>query len=100
VSTTIESLTRGLPEELNLYLNYCRGLKFEEKPDYNYCRKLFKDFMYRSNYENDFMYDWVLKKNGKQVDTSVPVDNKMAAPKQENPQQSRPQAEERKDAAR
>jgi hypothetical protein len=23
--------------------------------------------MYRSNYENDFMFDWVLKKSGKQI---------------------------------
>jgi len=52
-------------------LTYCRGLKFEEKPDYGYCRKLFKDFMYRMNYENDFMYDWVLKKNGKPVDAGI-----------------------------
>jgi len=83
VATTIESLTRGLPEEFNQYLNYCRGLKFEEKPDYNYCRKFFKDFMYRNNYENDFMYDWILKKNGKTVDTTIP-DSK-AAPKRESP---------------
>jgi len=53
VSTTIESLTRGLPEEFSLYLNYCRNLKFEEKPDYNYLRKLFKDVMYRNGFEND-----------------------------------------------
>ena len=64
MSTTIESLTRGLPEEFNAYLNYCRGLKFEEKPDYNYCRKLFKDALYRNNFETDYMYDWVIKKSG------------------------------------
>lgn len=54
MSTTIESLTRGFPEEFNAYLTYCRNLKFEEKPDYNYCKKLFKDLMYRMNYENDY----------------------------------------------
>ena len=64
MSTTIESLTRGFAEEFSLYLNYCRNLKFEEKPDYNYCRKLFKDVMNKNNIENDYMYDWVLKKNG------------------------------------
>jgi hypothetical protein len=64
VSTTIESLTRGLPEEFSLYLNYCRNLKFEEKPDYGYLRKLFKDLFNRSGFENDYNYDWVIKKNG------------------------------------
>jgi len=45
-------------------LNYCRNLKFEEKPDYNYLRKLFKDLMHRSSFECDYQYDWVIKKNG------------------------------------
>jgi len=62
-------LTRGLPEEFSMYLNYCRNLKFEEKPDYSYLRKLFKDVMYRNNFENDYMYDWVIKKNGGKVPT-------------------------------
>jgi len=91
---------RGLPEEFGSYLTYCRGLKFEEKPDYGYCRKLFKDFMHRMNYENDFMYDWVLKKNGKPVDAGI-NDTKAAAlgaaRKDSPPEQNRQQIEERKD---
>lgn len=70
VQTTIESLTRGLPEELSAYLNYCRGLKFEEKPDYNYLRKLFKDLMHKNGFEYDFNYDWVIKKNGGKIPVS------------------------------
>ena len=50
-----------------MYLTYCRNLKFEEKPDYNYLRKVFKDLMYRNNFENDYNYDWVAKKNGGKV---------------------------------
>ena len=64
VCTTIESLTRGLPEEFNTYLNYCRNLKFEERPDYNYMRKIFKDLMYKRGHDYDYQYDWVLKKSG------------------------------------
>ena len=70
VSTTIEALTRGIPEEFGTYLNYCRNLKFEEKPDYAYLRKIFKDLMYRSGFEYDYNYDWVLKKNGQEVPSS------------------------------
>jgi hypothetical protein len=99
VSTTIESLTRGLPEEFNLYLNYCRGLKFEEKPDYGYCRKLFKDFMQRSNIDNDFAYDWVIKRNGgtiNKTETVKPLVNAdMGAMKY-----AAPEVEERKDNGR
>jgi hypothetical protein len=56
-----------LSEEFSMYLTYCRNLKFEEKPDYSYLRKLFKDLMYRSNFENDYNYDWVAKKNGGKI---------------------------------
>lgn len=67
VSTTIESLTRGVPEEFNTYLQYCRNLKFEERPDYNYMRKIFKDLMYKRGHDYDYQYDWVLKKSGQKV---------------------------------
>lgn len=62
MSTSIESLTKGLPEEFAIYLNYCRSLKFEEKPDIGYLRKLFKDLFYRMGYEYDFVFDWMVKK--------------------------------------
>lgn len=62
LSTSIESLTKGLPEEFAIYLNYCRSLKFEEKPDIGYLRKLFKDLFYRMGYEYDFVFDWMIKK--------------------------------------
>lgn len=37
---------------------------FEEKPDYNYMRGLFKQLLARSGYDADGKYDWVLKKDG------------------------------------
>jgi hypothetical protein len=43
-------------------MNYCRSLKFEEKPDIGYLRKLFKDLFYRMGYEYDFLFDWMVKK--------------------------------------
>lgn len=52
--TTIEELTRGLPEEINMFINYCRNLKFEEKPDYNYLRKILKEAMIRNGLEYDY----------------------------------------------
>lgn len=53
VSTTVEALTRGLPDEIGQYMNYCRNLKFEEKPDYQYLRKLFKDIMQKNSFDCD-----------------------------------------------
>jgi casein kinase I family protein HRR25 len=62
LSTSIEALTKGYPEEFAIYMNYCRSLKFEEKPDIGYLRKLFKDLFYRMGYEYDFVFDWMVKK--------------------------------------
>jgi hypothetical protein len=35
---------------------------FEEKPDYNYLRSLFKTMMANCEYNYDGKYDWILKK--------------------------------------
>ena len=53
MSTTIEALTRGLPSELSEYLNYCRKLRFDEKPDYAELRKMFRDLMGKQGLEYD-----------------------------------------------
>jgi len=60
-------LTKGYPEEFAIYMNYCRSLKFEEKPDIGYLRKLFKDLFYRMGYEYDFVFDWMVKKTPNNV---------------------------------
>ena len=38
MSTSISSLCKGLPDELRKYLEYCRSLRFEDKPNYPYLR--------------------------------------------------------------
>mmetsp|Transcript_44414 Transcript_44414/g.89147 ORF Transcript_44414/g.89147 Transcript_44414/m.89147 type:complete len:349 (+) Transcript_44414:197-1243(+) len=59
----IEQLCEGFAEELCTYLNYVRGLRFDDKPDYAYLRKIFRDVSTREGYEYDHVYDWtVLKK--------------------------------------
>jgi len=39
-------------------MNYTRSLKFEEKPDYRFLRKIFRDLFDRLGYANDYAYDW------------------------------------------
>lgn len=60
--TQIDQLTKGMPQEFELYLSYCRKLKFEEKPDIAYLRKLFKDLFTNQGLEYDFVFDWMVKK--------------------------------------
>eukprot|EP00128_Syssomonas_multiformis_P007884 Colp12_sorted_trinity150504_noHs@33427 len=75
VATTIETLCENLPTEVAQYLRYARGLGFTENPDYEYCRKLFRDIMEREGYQNDLMFDWVLIKqqNEKAVSSSANI---------------------------
>lgn len=64
MATTIEALTRGCPQEFTDYLNYCRKLRFEEKPDYAMLRKIFKDLAHKQGIDFDHQFDWVIKKAG------------------------------------
>lgn len=63
VSTSVESLCKGFPEEFANYLNYCHKLNFDEKPDYASLRKLFKELFIRKGFDLDYMYDWVYLKS-------------------------------------
>ena len=62
MQTSSEVLCKGFPSEFSKYLNYCKNLRFEDKPDYIYLRSLFKDIMVNYKYEYDFFYDWTVKK--------------------------------------
>ena len=62
ISTSVDELCQGFPSEFVTYLNYTRSLAFEERPDYSYLRRLFKELFARSGFELDFLYDWVLLK--------------------------------------
>merc|ERR1719329_126433 len=42
-ATPVEALCEGLPAEFASLLSYCRGLGFEEEPDYERLRALFED---------------------------------------------------------
>ena len=59
---TIDKLCQGLPDEINIYMNYCRSLAFEDKPDYANLKKMFNDYLINNNFEKDFKFDWFLTK--------------------------------------
>jgi len=58
MSTPVEVLCKGYAGELSTYLNYCRALRFEDRPDYAYLRRLFKDLFSREGFENNGVFDW------------------------------------------
>ncbi|WAR21856.1 KC1A-like protein [Mya arenaria] len=62
MSTPVEVLCKGYPAEFAMYLNYCRGLRFEEAPDYMYLRQLFRILFRTLNYQYDYVFDWTMLK--------------------------------------
>lgn len=61
MTTPTEVLCRGFPHEFAIYLNYCRSLRFDDKPDYSYLRKLFRDLFIREGFQYDYVFDWSLQ---------------------------------------
>ena len=55
-------LFQGYPAEFAMYLNYCRGLRFEEAPDYMYLRQLFRILFRTLNHQYDYVFDWTILK--------------------------------------
>ena len=47
MATPIEYLCKGFPLEFSTYFQYCRSLRFDDKPDYSYLRKIFRDLFVR-----------------------------------------------------
>ena len=47
--------------EFSTYLNYCRQLRFEDRPDYAYLRQLFRNLFHREGYVYDYVFDWTVQ---------------------------------------
>lgn len=62
MSTPIEVLCRGFPTQFATYLNFCRSLRFDDKPDYSYLRQLFRSLFHRQGYVYDYVFDWNIRK--------------------------------------
>ncbi|KAG5452251.1 Casein kinase I isoform alpha [Clonorchis sinensis] len=88
--------------EFAVYLNYCRGLRFEESPDYMYVRQLLEespDYMYlrqlfrilfrTMSHQFDYVFDWTMLKQR----TAATSSSATADPNYEDPSaQTRQQA--------
>ena len=57
-----EKLCQDLPNEITSYMKYVNSLRFEQDPDYDYLRSLFKDLLNNLNC-NLVTFSWLGKKN-------------------------------------
>ncbi|KAG8487498.1 hypothetical protein CXB51_018728 [Gossypium anomalum] len=63
VSTPIEVLCKSHPVEFASYFHYCHSLTFDQRPDYGFLKRLFRDLFAREGYEFDYIFDWTIIKH-------------------------------------
>ena len=64
--TLLTNLCQNAPEEIYLFLKYAKNLKFEQEPDYNYLRGIFKEHLIKCNYNInnlEYNFSWINNNN-------------------------------------
>eukprot|EP00602_Paraphysomonas_sp_CaronLab_P000516 CAMPEP_0185019640 /NCGR_PEP_ID=MMETSP1103-20130426/2255_1 /TAXON_ID=36769 /ORGANISM="Paraphysomonas bandaiensis, Strain Caron Lab Isolate" /LENGTH=383 /DNA_ID=CAMNT_0027550067 /DNA_START=183 /DNA_END=1334 /DNA_ORIENTATION=- len=55
---SVETLCKGYPAEFRSYFEHVRSLRFEERPDYDYLKRMFRELFFRKGFRYDNIYDW------------------------------------------
>ncbi|KAK3304691.1 casein kinase I isoform delta [Chaetomium strumarium] len=80
-SLSAEALCDGfLPGEFVTYINYTRGLAFDDKPDYLYLQRLFRRRFRAEGFKYDHVFDWtekLFKERQSQVSSAVPLTRRL-----------------------
>jgi len=71
MSTPIEILCKGFPSEFATFMNYARSLRFDDKPDYAYLRKLLRDLFIREGFKYDAIFDWTIVRAQESIPSAV-----------------------------
>eukprot|EP01063_Lacrimia_lanifica_P037440 TRINITY_DN7687_c0_g1_i1.p1 TRINITY_DN7687_c0_g1~~TRINITY_DN7687_c0_g1_i1.p1 ORF type:complete len:338 (+),score=78.54 TRINITY_DN7687_c0_g1_i1:95-1108(+) len=71
MQTSIASLCSGFAPQYANYFNYVRSLRFDDKPNYAVLRGKFRDLLEQNGYENDYLYDWNIKRIQEVVGTTI-----------------------------
>ena len=58
ISTSTEVLCKGFPGEFRSYFDHVRSLRFDDRPDYDYLKRLFRELFFRKGYCYDNVFDW------------------------------------------
>mmetsp|Transcript_45226 Transcript_45226/g.73657 ORF Transcript_45226/g.73657 Transcript_45226/m.73657 type:complete len:566 (-) Transcript_45226:813-2510(-) len=82
MSTPLTDLCKDYPKEFGDYIQYARSVAFDEKPDYSFCKKLFRELFCKQGYSFD-QFDWQILQGGGRVPTTE-KERKLAIPGNEN----------------
>ena len=62
ISTPIETLCQGLPQQIQMFIQYTRDLRFDDKPDYDKLKRIIRIMTESDKIKYDNLFDWVVKK--------------------------------------
>jgi len=71
ISTPIDLLCKGCPEEFQVFLHFTRDLRFDDRPDYSFLKRLLKGVCDREGYDFDNNFDWNLKIQDKEIENDA-----------------------------
>lgn len=73
-ATHPDQLCRGYPSEFRDYFAHCSSLGFEDRPDYRYLKRIFRDLFERQCFEDDGVFDWDIIKKAQQIGPEISTD--------------------------
>ena len=62
ITAPTDFLCRGYPNKFGIFLNYTCALHFNDKPDYSYLCKLFRDLFICEGYQYDYVFNWSIQR--------------------------------------
>lgn len=82
INTPIDDLCAGLEgsEVFQEYLSYCRNLRFEEQPDYQWIKNLFRNLYERNFGLWDNVFNWNYQHVNLLVDSRTLCSNRLLVP--------------------
>ncbi|KAJ1399107.1 Serine/threonine-protein kinase, active site [Sesbania bispinosa] len=63
LSTPTEVLCKSCPGEFASYFHYCHSLKFDQRPEYGFLKRLFRNLFTCQGYDSDSLFDWTILKS-------------------------------------
>lgn len=68
ISTSTAVLCKGFPAEFRSYFDHVKSLRFDDRPDYDYLKRMFRELFFRKGYMYDQIMDWdIVMENGGNV---------------------------------
>ena len=76
IMTTVDSLCEGLPNEVKIFIEYTKNLKFEENPHYLFLKNILREIAIKNSINFNYSkFDWIIKKEKKNNKDNNEKDN-------------------------